>query len=176
MLAMREDVIDGGQAVAGLRGRDVVNVRLAAVAWLGRNVARQRCWVVAAGEAVAEWRRLNHALVSKMLMGRRNNGEARRGTSAMRRQSRRLGRKLIGAVTIRMGTVALCRLLQTSFDNVALLFTNAQAALELLLHDRVLRDKARGQAGQANLLDSETISSGQRKSRGGRVAVECVFG
>lgn len=40
VLALREDVVDGGQTVAGLRGRNVVNVRLAAVAWLGRNVAR----------------------------------------------------------------------------------------------------------------------------------------
>lgn len=59
---------------------------------------------------------------------------------------------------------------------MALLFTNAQTALKLLLHDRVLGDKAGRETSQTDLLDSETISSGQRKSRGGRVAVECVLG
>lgn len=39
MLASREDIVDGWQTVAGLCGRNVVNVRLAAMAWLSRNVA-----------------------------------------------------------------------------------------------------------------------------------------
>lgn len=67
--------------------------------------------VVSTGKAMAERRRLDYTLVGKLLVRRRNNGETGGCPSAMGRQSRRLGGKLRRAVAIRVGAVALCRLL-----------------------------------------------------------------
>ncbi|KAG7126400.1 hypothetical protein HYQ46_010479 [Verticillium longisporum] len=52
---------------------------------------------------------------------------------------------------------------------MALLVPNAHAALELLLHQRIFRNKTRRKASDANLLDTETISRGQRTSSAGLV-------
>lgn len=65
VLAPGENIMDGWQTVAGLCGRNLVNVRLAAMAWLSRNVARKRRLVVSTGEAVAEGRRLDDTFVGK---------------------------------------------------------------------------------------------------------------
>lgn len=162
---MANNIGDRWQAVVGLICRYMVDVRGAGkVRGLVRDVPCQGVRVVSAGECLSERRGLDDALVGKLLVRRRNNGQA---GLIPTRQAGRLGDEVVAVVVLRTvdGSIAsLSRLLlQPRFDNVPLLFPHGHAALELLLHDRVLRHKAGREAGQANLLDAQATAFARRE-------------
>jgi hypothetical protein len=120
----------------------VVDVRcIRELARLVRYMSCQRVSVVHAREGLSERRRLDDALSRKLLVGRGYDGEARGGLVATRHPGR-LGGKLRPILV--PWTVALGRLLlEPRFDDMALLFPDRHAPLQLLLHDGILGDKAR---------------------------------
>lgn len=86
------------------------------------NVASQGCRVLSAGEAVAQRGRLNNSLVGELLVGGRNNRQARGGLVSARHTGR-LGSKPRHRVLV--GTVTFGRLLvKSGLDNVSLLFSH----------------------------------------------------
>lgn len=112
--------------------------------------------MLSSSEAVTKRRRLNDSLIGELLMRRSNDGEARRCLVSSR-HARRLGSKLR---VVFVGSVSLGGLLvKSGFDDMSLLFSNRHASLQLLLHDRILRDKAGRKAGNANFLNSQAVSS-----------------
>lgn len=153
--ALAEHIMDGWQAIICLISGDVVDVGgVGELRGLVGNVPRQRVRVVHAGEGLVEGSRLYHALTSKMLVGRRDDGKAW-GCLVPPRHARSFG----GKVVLVNWAVALGRLLlQSRFNDVALLLAHRHATLKLFLHNGVLSDEARRQARDANLLYPEVIS------------------
>jgi len=126
------------------------------VGWLVGDMSSHRSRVLSSSEAVTKRRRLNDSLIGELLMRRSNDGEARRCLVSSR-HARRLGSKLR---VVFVGSVSLGGLLvKSGFDDMSLLFSNRHASLQLLLHDRILRDKAGRKAGNANFLNSQAVSS-----------------
>lgn len=129
--------------------------------------------VLSTSEAVTKRRRLDNSLVGELLVRGSNNREAWRGLVSSR-HARRLGGELGDGILV--GAVAFGRLLvQSRFDNVSLLLSNRHTSLELLLHDGVLGDKARGETRNTDFLDTEAFAGGHRPRRAGLVRFECVL-
>lgn len=127
---------------------------------------------MAAGERLAQRCGLNHSFIGKALCSWCHDGQSGWRFVAARHAGSFGGkcrRRRLTTGSVR--TVSLCRLLlvQSLLDEMALLVPNAHAALELLLHQRIFRNKTWRKASDANLLDTETISRGQRTSSAGLV-------
>lgn len=161
---LSKDVTDGRKTVVRLVGRDVVDVRsVGEGVRLVCDVARERCRVLTASEGVSQGGRLDYSLVGKRLGGGRQDGKL---GLVPARQAGGLCCELGNRVLSRgVGAIALCGLLLHSLlDDHALLISHTHAALELLLHDGVLGDKAGGKAGKADLLNAQVVPSSHGSS------------
>lgn len=103
--------------------------------------------LLATCEAVAQRGRLDHTLVSKLLMRGGDDGEARRRLAPAIHESRFVGRVLavvpgVVLVGVRAEILVDLLLMQALDNDFALLLPNRHAALKLVLHDRVLRNKS----------------------------------
>lgn len=121
--------------------------------------------VVPPSKGLAQGCRLNDSLIGKLLGGGSHDGEARRRLVATRHAGCFGGKLGYGLLVGGGGAVTLCGLLlKPLLDEMALLFPNAHAPLELLLHYRVLGDKTGREACYADLLDAQAVPSGQGPS------------
>lgn len=174
--ALAEDVGDGRQAVVGLVGSDVVDVRRRGeVGGLVGDVPGQGVGGVAAGEGLAERCGLDDAFVGELLV--RGSHDAKPGRcAALPREAGRLCCK--GTVLELVAAVTLGRLLLSPLLNdLLLMLPNVHAALDVLLHDGVPRHKARRQAREADLLDAESaVPCSQGSPRSAGSATDRVLG
>lgn len=166
-----EDITNGGEARRVLRrGMRMRLMRVRGLVMRMMRVMRRRQGMTAvvilltACEALAQRGRLNHTLVGKLLMRGSDDGKARRCALPTIHESRLFGRVLAavpGVVLVRVRAEVLIDLLlvQTLNNDFALLLTNRHAALQLLLHDRVLRNESWREAGKANFFYAEAFAT-----------------
>lgn len=161
---LAEHVRNGRQAVCRLLGGHVVDMRRTRhVGWLVRKVSGERLGV-SSGESLAERSRLDDALVGELLGRRGDYAEASRGLVATGGDARRLvsemGRRVL-VLAVACAVLAGRLLLQSGFDDTALLFPHIVAAVHIVPHDRIMGDKAWGQARKRALLDAEAFPATQ---------------
>lgn len=118
--------------------------------------------LVSAGKCLTEWGRLNDALVCKLLGGRGNNGQSG-GWPLLGRGSRRLAKRVAHLRRfLALWTITLGGFQQSRFNDRSLLFSDRQAAVNMLPHGGVLRLEAGREDSHASLLQADSISCRQR--------------
>ena len=179
----RKDVGDGRQTVGGLGGGDVMDVSgVGEVGGLVGDVAGQGDGVMATGEGGMERGRLDDPLVRKLLVRRRDDGEARRWFPSGRgRLEPTEGMSVAGLGRRRrrrrLSLARLGRSLEARLDDVTLLIADGDAPLQLLAHGGIVGGEARGETGQSDVVhDQATAVPRRRQGVGRRAAGQGLIG